>query len=423
MTELLTITPERPFNLSEGLDFYKPTMGQVALENYPDAEVTFTMKNRSERLLSEFVSVDELNARFEAIRDQGFTPEEIAYYAGLTAQDGSARFDAPYLDFLADLRLPPVNVGINPETKDLAISTTGPWAAVSLWETVVMSEVNEQYYANLIEARGLSMEEVWAEGDRRLDEKIARLKERPDIKFADFGTRRRFSAPWHQHVVERFATELPDNFVGTSNPYYAHKFGLKPIGTYAHEMPMVYAAIEDAKSGQPLLGHRKMMEDWFDRYGPDLSIGLTDTFGSDFFFADFSEKNARRWNGLRHDSGNPIDFGEKTIDFYIDNDIDPGKKTIVFSDGLNVDKMIILADQFNGRINVLDGVGTDFTNDMGLPVNNFVMKATHAGEKDTVKISDDEGKHTGPIDIVKRYQTDAARVVMLAEAMKDGAYV
>jgi len=408
MNEQLSYTPEHipetERRLSDGLDFYKLTMGQVALERFPTAEVTFTMKNRAgEFPLSKYVDIESLKARFETITEQGFTPEEIAYFAGLQAQDGTARFDEPYLTFLADLELSDVDVTIDEETNDLSVHTTGPWAAASLWETVVMSEINEQYYTGLMQAQGLDVDELWKTGDERLSEKIALLKEHPDIKFSDFGTRRRFSAAWQDHAIGRLANELPDNFVGTSNPWFAYKHGLKPIGTYAHEMPMVYAAIADKNGQNPLDGHHQMMIDWYDRYGDDLSTALTDTFTSDFFFSDFSEEQAQQWKGLRHDSGDPVDFGEAAIEFYKGNNVDPTTKTLIFSDGLNIETIIELADHFKDKINIMFGWGTTLMNDMGLRANNFVMKATNVDGINTVKLSDNEGKHTGPQEQVDRY--------------------
>jgi nicotinate phosphoribosyltransferase len=420
MSEILNdrlIQTER--RLSDGLDFYKLTMGQVALERFPDAEVTFTMKNRSnEYPLSKFVTVEQLQQRFDAIRERGFTPEEIAYFAGLQTQNGEARFDEPYLDYLADLRLTDVSVSHDPETNDLAVSAKGPWANVSLWETVVMSEINEQFYENLLAANDITTEQIWEMGDDRLDDKIALLQSRPDIKIADFGTRRRFSAAWQAHVIQRLATETPDNLIGTSNPWFAYKYDLKPIGTYAHEMPMVYAAMTDQIDAQPLDGHTRMMKDWYERYGEDLSIALTDTFTSEFFFSDFSPEQARQWRGLRHDSGDPIQFGERAIEFYKENGIDPATKTIVFSDGLDIETIVELADHFKGRVNVLFGWGTSLMNDMGLRANNFVMKATNVNGIDTVKLSDNEGKHTGPVQQVARYEAlkDARLLVETAYA-------
>lgn len=396
-------------NLSRGLDFYKLTMGDMAHEKHPDAEVTFTLKNRNRtQPLSEYVSAVELQRRLDRIREQGFTAEEIAYYAGLKAQDGEARFTQAYLDHIADMELPPVSITTSPDANDLAIETTGPWTDVSLWETVVMSEVNEAYYDKLMQSHNLTLDDLYAEGDKRLDAKIDKLANRSDIKFADFGTRRRFSANWHEHVIARLKSELPDNFVGTSNPWFAHKYDLAPIGTFAHEMPMVYAGLADANGNNPLDGHTQMLADWQNHHRGDLAVALTDTFGSEFFFTDFTPEQAESWKGLRHDSGDPIEFGERVINFYKHNNIDPQTKTIVFSDGLNVDKIIELADCFKDRINLLYGWGTSLMNDLGLPANNFVMKATNVNGVDTVKLSDDAGKHTGPIEKVERYHQAVA---------------
>jgi nicotinate phosphoribosyltransferase len=396
-------------NLSRGLDFYKLTMGDVIYEHHPDTEVTFTLKNRDpDRKLSEFVTIDALQQRLDAIAKRSFSTEEITYYAGLLAQNDEARFTPEYLDHLANITLPDVTISYD-ETGDIAVQSTGPWTDVSLWETVIMSEINEEYYQCLMETEGVSLKDILAEGDRRLNNKITRLQTRPDIKFADFGTRRRFSADWHEHVIERLAAECPNNFVGTSNPWFAYKYNLAPIGTFAHEMPMVYAGLADEAGDNPLSGHTKMLRDWQEHYKGDLSIALTDTFGSEFFFTDFTAEQAQQWRGLRHDSGDPIAFGERVIDFYKQHEIDPITKTLVFSDGLNIDEIERLADHFGNRIGILFGWGTTLTNDLGLKANNIVMKATRVNTKDTVKLSDDAGKHTGPEALVQRYQRAAQR--------------
>lgn len=322
--------------------------------------------------------------------------------AGLQNQDGKATFSQEYLDFLISNPLPPVNIGYD-KRGDLAVEATGKWPLVTFWETVIMSEINEIYFRNKLAREGYSLEEVYAEGDRRLDEKIKLLKSRPDIKFSDFGTRRRFSYDWHRHVIERVANELPDNFVGTSNIYLAHKLGLKPIGTFAHEMPMVYAALTDKAGNNPLSGHSQALKDWQDTYGDELSIALTDTFTTDFFFADFTPDQWSSWKGLRHDSGDPIEFGNKAIEIYKKNGIDPLEKTIVFSDGLDVDEIIRIADYFKDKINVTFGWGTTLTNDLGITPNNFVMKATEVDGVSTVKLSDTPGKHTGSGDKIREY--------------------
>ena len=393
---------ERP--LSSGLDYYKLTMGQVIQEFHPDAEATFTLKNRAtDQPLSEYVRPEVLRQRLDRIRQQGFTAEEIAYYAGLVSQNGDARFSPKYLDYLEGLQLPEVNVTINPNTGDLSIDSKGKWIDVTFWETVVMSETNEIYYSELMKSHGLELHDLYDEGDKRLNEKITKLRKHPGIKFADFGTRRRFSASWQEHVVGRLKNELPQQFIGTSNPWFAYRYDLKPIGTYAHEMPMGYSGIADSENRNPLDGHNEMLQDWTKVYGTDLSNYLTDTYGSEFFFNDLTPQQINDGSGLRHDSGDPIEFGERAIEFYRQNDVDPATKTIVFSDGLDVDTIIELYQHFNGRVNLLFGWGTSLMNDLGLPANNMVMKLTRINDTSTVKLSDNPGKHTGPIEQVERY--------------------
>lgn len=388
--------------LSKDLDYYKATMGQVEFQQHPDAEVTFELKNRAATQLSEFVSPDELSDRLDTLRG-GWQSDEIAYLASLQNQDGATQFTPEYLDFLADNPLPPVDVALD-DDGELAVRATGAWPLVTFWETVVMSELNELYFQNKLTAEGSSLAELYREGDRRLNEKIAILKERPDIKFSDFGTRRRFSYEWQKHVIERVATELPDNFVGTSNIYLAHELGLKPIGTFAHELPMVYSAMADADGENPLDGHNRVLQDWQQAYKGDLSTALTDTFTTDFFFADFTPEQAMSWKALRHDSGDPVEFGDRVIEFYESLGINPADKMIVFSDGLDIDTIIELANHFAGRVNVTFGWGTTLTNDLGVKANNFVMKAVQVNGTPTVKLSDVEGKHTGPADKIDLYK-------------------
>jgi nicotinate phosphoribosyltransferase len=303
-----------------------------------------------------------------------------------------------------------VNIGYDAELDDLTIDTTGVWPMVTFWETVIMSEVNEAYFENYLVSQNIDPFAVYEEGDRRLSEKIAILRANPDIKFSDFGTRRHFSLRWHKHVLERLNDECPENFLGTSNVEFSNTFGKKPIGTFAHELPMVFAALADARGEDVRQSHNALLKAWFERYGVDSSTALTDTFGTDFFFADFSKDQAANWKGLRHDSGDPFEFGEKALAFYQKSGIDPLTKTIVFSDGLDIDQILAIHDHFKGRINIVFGWGTTLDNDLGIRALNIVMKATHVldartgNEADTVKISDSVGKHIGSLALVGLYQ-------------------
>jgi nicotinate phosphoribosyltransferase len=395
--------------LSGGLDYYKPTMSQVLEEREPGAEDTLTFKNRGKERIADYVTVDGLQARFDDIRSRGWQPAELDYLASLRSSRNERVFDDDYLEYLLRAELPPVKVAYDDGLEDIAIETNGPAAMASFWETVAMSEVNEAYFEGYIRAHDIDLMEVYDEGDRRLSEKIAILQAHPDIKFADFGTRRRFSLRWQRHVLERLIDECPDNLLGTSNVALAHSLDQRPIGTFAHEMPMIYAGLADARGENIRASHYRMLEDWYDRYGEDLSTVLPDTFGTDFFFTDFTQEQAEKWRGLRHDSGDPVAFGERAIEFYEARGIDPATKTIVFSDGLDIDAIVALNEHFKGKINTIFGWGTTLTNDLGIKPLNIVMKATHVRtadgrEADTVKLSDDPGKHTGPAEKIKEYE-------------------
>lgn len=399
-------TNERP--LSAGIDFYKFTMGDMIYHKHPDAEVTFTFKNRNlakgERI-SRLVTPEMFRERLGVIQEQGFTDEEVDYLASLDNNDGGSRFTSEYLSFLCSVRLPDVSIDIDPETEELDIHATGKWHEVSLWETVIMSELTEMYTELRMREQGLSKEAVWNEADRRLDEKIFLLENNPQIKFAEFGTRRRSSYEWQAHVVERLAEEVPENLIGTSNPWLAHKLGLKAIGTFAHELPMVYAGLEDLAGNNPLDGHAKMLRDWEKFHRGDLLIALSDTYGSEFFFNTFTREQAEKWDGYRQDSGNPIEFGAMAIKFLVDNGVDPLTKMDLSSDGLNVPTMIEIGEALEGKIQHSYGPGTNITNDMhkDVPPTNIVVKATAVNGIATVKLSDDEGKHTGPQEQVEKY--------------------
>jgi len=395
--------------ITAGLDFYKPTMSQVQFEQHRDAEVTFTFKNRGQQRLADYVGVEQLQARLDSLQQNGWASDELEFLASLRDTNGQPRFSTDFLDYLSSHDLPPVEVSLNETTNDLAIQTTGDWPMVTFWETVIMSEVNEIYFVNYLRQNNLDIEAIYAEGERRLNEKIAVLQANPDIKFSDFGTRRHFSLRWQKYVNERLMRECPNNFMGTSNVALAQSLEVKPIGTFAHEMPMVYAGIAQAMGKDIRASHHEMLEDWFDRYGEDLSTALTDTFTSEFFFSDFTPEQATKWRSLRHDSGDPIEFGERAIKFYEEDGIDPTTKTIVFSDGLDINEILKLHEYFKGRINMVFGWGTTLTNDLGIKALNVVMKATHVKlptgqEADLVKLSDNVGKHTGPQTLVDEYQ-------------------
>jgi len=394
--------------LTSGLDYYKPTMSQLAYRQEPDAQVTYSLHNRGKQHFADYIKPEQLRERFDDIQARGWTPQETQFLGSIVINGDQSAFSSGYQDYLLTHPLPPVEVRYDQSSEDLTATTTGDWPTAMFWETQVMADVSENYFENYLLAHAISRTTIYNEGDRRLSEKIAVLQAHPDIRIADFGTRRRFSLSWHEHVLERLVTECPNSLAGTSNVAFAQKYNLKPIGTFAHEMPMVYAALADIRGQDVRSSHHQFLEDWYGLYGEEYSIALTDTFGTDFFFDDFTPDQARKWRGVRQDSGDPFTFGEQLIRFYEDLGIDPKSKVLVFSDNLNFRKIVELKEQFGNRINDLDGIGTNLTNDLGLDALNMVMKATKVkaaeGEQSTVKLSDDKGKHTGPPDLVSLYE-------------------
>lgn len=399
--------------ITAGMDFYKPTMGQVIFEQEPEVETTFSYINRdADRRIADHVSAEELQGILDRIAEDSFSPQELAYMSTLRDDQDQPIFSDAYIQFLSEQEwLPKVQVTHDAETDDLAIEATGEWRLVTFWETVVMSELNEKYFENYMVAHHINPLEIYEEGNRRLDEKIAILQENPDIKIIDFGTRRHFSLRWQKHVLQRLQNECPENLLGTSNVGLAQTTGEKPIGTFAHEMPMVYAGLAQARGLDIRDSHSKFLNDWYDQYGEGLSIALTDTFTTDFFFEDFTEQQAQDWKGVRHDSGDPIEFGERLIKFYEQKGIDPMSKMLVFSDGLDIDTIVSLNKHFKDRVKVSFGWGTTLTNDLGLKPLNIVVKATHVKtaegqQANTVKLSDNAGKHLGPADLVNDYKNN-----------------
>lgn len=394
--------------LTAGLDYYKPTMSQFVHEQEPDTEVTFTFKNRGQQRLLDYVDPINLQARLDQIAVNGFGDTEINYFRTIKNAEGDRMFSDNYLTYIASAALPPVEVTI--KNDDVAIDATGEWTMTTFWETVVMSEINEQYFEGFMVANGIDPFELYAEGDRFLSEKISFLQAHPEIKVVEFGTRRRFSLRWQKHVIERMQAECPNNLIGTSNVAFAQTLELKPVGTFAHELPMGYAGLADARGEDIRASHGKLLDDWYDFYGDELAIALSDTFGSDFFFEDFTPERTAKYRGTRHDSGDPIAYGEKAIAHYENNDIDHSTKVALFSDGLDMPKTGQISEAFDGRIKDSFGVGTNLTNDLGIKALSVVMKLTRIKdvrtnqEAETVKLGDDPGKHTGPDEKVLEYQ-------------------
>lgn len=384
------------------IDLYKLTMGQVVLHKYPDTPVKYAFKNRTTKVrLADFICEAELRKELDHIRTLRFTNGEIEYLRGIQMSGGRI-FQDDYLEFLRDLRLPEYRL----EKVDGAFSLefSGKWSEAIFLETPDLAVVNELYYRGIIKKMGHNIIGLWKEGNRRLQEKILKLKQYPEIRFSDFGTRRRFSRGWQEYVIRELIRKVPKQLIGTSNVLFAMRYGIPPIGTFAHEMDMIYSGIYHLDDADIRASHRKVLSDWWDEYGYELSIALTDTYGTDYFFKDFGPEQARLWKGLRQDSGDPVEFGEKAIDFYEYNGIDPATKLIVFSDGLDVETIIKLHEHFWGRIKTGFGWGTNLTNDLGVGALSLIIKAVESCGHGTVKLSDNLAKAMGKLEGIERFK-------------------
>lgn len=374
------------------VDFYKYTMSQVAWKKYRDAHVKFEFFQRNTGQaapVGTYLNAYKLRTEFIRIQSYALNSSELGFLWG------TLLFDKDYLEALKFLDLPPVNVVID-ENGNLKISTQGAWWKVTLWETIILSTVNEMYNAQKVVNSGHNIVKSRADGLYRLQQKSERISVyAPEAPITDFGTRRRFSHEWQGFALEILKREMP-GLVGTSNVFWAKELGLKPVGTYAHEMDMIYAGLYyPIKPSELELAHRYMMRDWEEQYPYQQRIGLTDTWGSNFFFSNFSKEQAINWAGVRHDSGDPFEFASRVIRFYEALGIDPTQKTIVFSDGLDDDTIINLYAFCVGRINTAFGWGTDLMNDCGNLPLSIVVKATEVDGNPLVKLSDNLNKAIG----------------------------
>jgi len=364
-------------------DLYKFTMWQALLHSHPSAhaEYEFVCRNQTAFPLSELK--EEVEAQLDHLCSMSFTEDELNYLRSLRY------IKSDFVDFLTVFRFQRKFIEVRADGDTLVIHAEGPQVHIMAYEIFVLYIVNELYF------RRVGTPAALEEGRKRLGEKIAQLKAfgtnaalRHPFEFSDFGLRRRFSAAWHDEVVERLAREVPECFKGTSNVYIAKKFGLIPIGTMAHEYMQSFQAF-----GVRLREFQKAsLEAWVQEYRGDLGIALTDVVGMDAFLNDFDLYFAKLFDGLRHDSGDPIVWGEKAIAHYQALRIDSNTKRLVFSDGLDFETAFRLYRQFADRIMVGFGIGTWLTNDVGIKPLNIVMKLIRLNGQSVAKLSDSPGK-------------------------------
>jgi len=374
-------------------DFYKFTMGQYAWEYYPDTKVKYAFINRTKVKLAKSIHVCDLIEELDHVRNLKLTMEDINYLNSLNI------FSKDYLIFLSTINLPPVYV--SEKDGDLIIETEGKWSEAIFWETFILSIVNEMYYRSY----GNTPAGYIGNYTDNTITKIDKIKKNP-FKFVEFGTRRRFSQTVQATVIQMMQEGLYDEqaLIGTSNIFLAKNCNLKPIGTFAHELPMVLAGLHDESLYTLEHSHDKMLSQWWFMYGEELSIALTDTFGTDFFFKDFSKEKAIQWKGLRQDSGDPFKFAQKALDFYRSHGIDSKEKLIIFSDGLDIDKILKLEKEVSRYFKTAYGWGTNLTNDVGAEPLSIVVKAVEANGRPLVKLSDNTAKALGKPKTIEKYK-------------------
>ena len=401
MARLSGLTTEPPVASLLDVDFYKFTMGQFVFRLHPGVRVRYRLLCRTPDVRpADRVPQDVFRDALDAVRSLAFAPAELDYLKGLEPR---GLFGDDYLNFLRRLRLPPVELEVREGDFRLEVEST--WPEMILWETLMLSVLSELLArAELAGAGAGAREQAEAAGRERLEGKIAALREHPGIRFASFGTRRRFSRSWQFALEERLAGALPDQFIGTSCVASAFQHGLVPVGTIAHEVFMVGAAVGDGSDESIRGSQRRMLDAWWEMYGEPFSLFLTDTWGSEFFFTDVGEARARRFRGVRQDSGDPAAFGERAIRWYEDLGVNPGAKSLVFSDGLELGDILELESRFAGRIGVSYGWGTNLTNDCGVPNYSLVVKPVAANGRPLVKLSDNADKSTGSPAEIRRYR-------------------
>ncbi len=390
-------------------DFYKLLMCQSIFRNRPDTTVTFSLINRSTRVrLAELVDEGELREQLDHVRSLSLTRGESTWLRGNTFYGKRQMFRSDFMAWFEGMRLPPYHL----ERRDGQYQLTfeGRWPEVMLWEIPALAVLMElRSRAVLDRMERFELQVLYAQAMTKLWGKIQRLRGIDGLRIADFGTRRRHSFLWQDWAVQAMIEGLEGKFTGTSNCLIAQRRDIEAIGTNAHELPMVYAALAETDAELAEAPYR-VLEDWQEEHEGNLRIILPDTFGTKGFLAKAPDWLAS-WTGIRIDSGDPAEGAETAIAWWTARGEDPREKLVIFSDGLDVEMIEALHARFLGRVKVSFGWGTMLTNDFkgltegdGLASFSLVCKAVSAEGRPTVKLSDNPNKAMGPADQIARYK-------------------
>ncbi len=390
-------------------DFYKLLMCQSVFRNHPDTVVTFSLINRTKSIrLADLVDEGELREQLDHIRSLRLTRGESTWLRGNTFYGKRQMFTSAFMEWFENLQLPPYHL----EKKDGQYELTfeGTWPEVMLWEIPALAVIMELRSRAILRDMGkFELQVLYARAMTKLWEKVDQLKPINDLRVADFGTRRRHSYLWQDWCVQAMMEGLGSNFTGTSNCRIAMMREIEAIGTNAHELPMVYAALAEDDAALRRSPY-DVLADWHEEHEGNLRIILPDTFGTKGFLEHAPDWLAR-WTGIRVDSGDPAKGAEIAINWWKERGEDPREKLVIFSDGLDVDKISALHQQFSGRVRVSFGWGTMLTNDFkglveddALAPFSLVCKAVSANGRPTVKLSDNPRKAMGPASEIARYK-------------------
>lgn len=373
-------------------DLYKLTMQNAVIQHFPRLFVKYRFTDRNkisfpdgfDKVLMD--NIKDMESLFLTKSEKQFLNEKCGSYLPPT-----------YIDFLEGYRFDSSELKIwLDEDNHLEIEIEGYWYRTILWEVPLMSLISELYFKETGQDINVFDQSILSNDKMKLDNMIG-----ANAYFADFGTRRRYSYINQEKIVSLFSKSKENhNFVGTSNVYLAYKYNLNPIGTMAHEWIMTHAALYGYKMSNTL-----SLKNWTDTYGGRLGTALSDTYTTDVFFKSFDMKSSKLFDGVRHDSGDPFIFVDKVVEHYKSHGIDPMSKSIVFSDGLDIDLAIKIKKYCVGKIKSSFGIGTHLSNDVGVKPLNIVIKISEVLVDgvwvNAVKLSDNPGKHTGNVDEVE----------------------
>lgn len=367
-------------------DLYKFTMMQVVLHHFPGAEVEYKFQCRNAGApgvgdLAPYVT--QIREEIRGLCSLHFKDAELSYLRAM-------RFiKSDFVDFLGIFKLNEKYVSVTAlPSGEIDVSIKGPWLHTILFEIPVLAILNEVYFRNTQKLPDLS------EGRQRLNTKIGELQALGlnELKIADYGTRRRFGKVWHEEVLltllTRLGTGASGQLAGTSNVLFAMKLGLVPLGTMAHEYLQACQALGPRLRDSQVFG----FEVWAKEYRGDLGIALSDVYGMSAFLRDFDLYFCKLFDGARHDSGDPFQWGERLLAHYQTNRVDPKTKTLIFSDGLTIPRTIELYQQFRGRCQLAFGIGTNLTNDLGYEPLQIVIKMLRCNDQPVAKLSDTPAK-------------------------------